>query len=107
MFKQNKCWDIVSYEDHMTKLEDGTVEIDDEEIGQEPKMDDYVREHLEIAPDAITKSFERRRRDNSRAYRNCEPEKFVARDNELAKIKSDEEAFNDVELYRSRDSRKN
>ncbi len=48
----------------------------------------------------MTKSFERCRRDNSRAFRNCEQDKFVARDNELAKIKFDEEAFNDVEFAR-------
>jgi hypothetical protein len=100
MFKQNKCWDIVNYENHLTELEDGTVEIDEVELGPEPKMDNYVKEHLELARDAMSKSFERRRRDNSRAYRNCEQDKFVARDNDLAKIKSDKEAFNDVEFAR-------
>ncbi len=86
----------------MTELEDGTVEIYEEEIGPETKMDDYVKvkEHLDIAREAMHKSVERRKRDNSRAFRNCEPEKFAARDNDLAKIKSDEEAFNDVEFAR-------
>ena len=99
-FKQNKCWNIVDYENHMTDLEDGTVEIDEEEMGPEPEMESYVKEHLDIAREAMNKSFERRRRDNNRAFRNCEPEKFAARDNDLAKIKSDEDAFNDIEFSR-------
>ncbi len=56
MFKQNKCWNIVNYENHMTDLEDGTVEIDEEEIGPEPEMDNYVKEHLDIAREAMHKS---------------------------------------------------
>jgi hypothetical protein len=98
-FKQNKCWNIVDYENHMTDLEDGTVEIDEEEIGPEPEMESYVKEHLDIAREAMNKSLSRRR-DNNRAFRNREPEKFAARDNDLAKIKSDEDAFNDVEYVR-------
>jgi len=42
MFKENKWWDMVNYEDHIIELEDGTLKFGDEEIGPEPKMNDYV-----------------------------------------------------------------
>ena len=80
MFQQHKCWDIVDYENHETELEDGTVEFKEEELGQQPDQEVYVKEMLEIAQKAKQQSFERRRRDNSRAYRNCGPDKVSARD---------------------------
>ncbi len=85
MFKQNNGWDTLNYEDHISKLDDGILKFEEEEIGPEPKIDVYVKEHLEISRDAMTISFERRRRDNGRAYRNCDPDKVAARDNDLAK----------------------
>ncbi len=81
-------------------MEDGTIEFKEEEIGQQPDQESYVKEMLEIAQRAKKQSFDRRKRDNSRAYRNCAPDKFSARDDELAKIKSDEEVFGDEEHLR-------
>ena len=100
MFQQHKCWDIVDYENHETELEDGTVEFKEEELGQQPDQEVYVKEMLEIAQKAKQQSFERRKRDNSRAYRNCGPDKVLARDDELAKIKTDEEVFGEEEHLR-------
>ena len=76
MFQQYKCWDIVDYENHGTELEDGTVEFKEEELGDQPDQELYVKEMLEIAQRAKTQSFDRRKRDNSRAYRNCAPDKL-------------------------------
>ena len=50
----------------------------------------------------MTRSFERRRRDNGRVYRNFDPDKVAARDNDLAKIKSDKEAFKKCWLFKKR-----
>jgi hypothetical protein len=100
MFQQHKCWDIVNYEDHGTELEDGTFEFEEEELGDQPDQEVYVKEMLDIAQRAKTQSFERRRRDNSRAYRNCGPDRVSARDDELAKIKTDEEVFSEEEHLR-------
>jgi hypothetical protein len=60
----------------------------------------YFREYLEVAQEAKTGSFDRRRRDNNRAFRNCGRVIFGARDDDLAKIKSDKEAFVEEEHLR-------
>ena len=42
MFKQNKCWNIVNYEDHGIEFENGIIQFHEEELGPEPKQDAYV-----------------------------------------------------------------